>query len=110
MTKIGKVTSAMKKLVVHKEGAGEEGAWDTWYRNLSSQMLSKQNPDLLKQQLNLTYDRRIRELNEINSLTNPTVRKDFLLKFADSTDSSAVHLKAAVCRDKQLRFYFQLHL
>ena len=29
------------------------------------------------------------------SLTNPTVRKELLIKFADSTDSAAVHLKAA---------------
>ena len=37
----------------------------------------------------------LREFNEINSLTNPTVRKELLTKFADSTDSAAVHLKAA---------------
>ena len=38
---------------------------------------------------------RLKEFDEINSLTNPTVRKELLLKFADSTDSAAVHLKAA---------------
>ncbi len=78
-----------------KEGAGEEGSWDTWSKNLPAQMLSKQSPDLAKQQLNVTYERRQREFNEISSLTNPTVRKELLLKFADSTDSDAVHLKAA---------------
>lgn len=92
--KTGKVNSAIN-LVGAKEGAGEEGSWDTWKRNLPSQMLSKQSPALAKQQLNLTYDRRLREFNEINSLTNPTVRKDLLLKFADSTDAAAVHLQAA---------------
>jgi len=55
--KTGKVTSAMNK-VGAKEGAGEEGAWDTWSRNLPSQMLSKQSPDLAKQQLGVTYERR----------------------------------------------------
>ena len=90
----GKVISAIN-LVGSKEGAGEEGAWDTWRKSLSSQMLSKQDPRLVKQQLNLTHDRRVREFNEINSLTNPTVRKDLLLKFAEQTDSAAYHLDAA---------------
>jgi hypothetical protein len=84
----GKVTSAMNKV-------NEEGDWDRWAKSLSSQMLSKQDPKLAKQQLDVTYERRLRELNEINSLTNPTVKRDLLLKFADQTDSSAVHLSAA---------------
>lgn len=84
----GKVSSAMNKV-------NEEGDWDNWSRNFSSQMLSKQNPTFARQQLNVTYDRRIRELNEIRALTNPTVRKDLLIKFADETDSAAVHLHAA---------------
>ena len=84
----GKVTSAMNLV-------NEEGDWDRWSRSLSSQMLSKQNPRLAQQQLNVTYERRQRELKEIQSLTNPTVRKDLLIKFADSADSAAVHLKAA---------------
>jgi DNA-binding CsgD family transcriptional regulator len=92
----GKVSSAMNIVgSPTKLGSGEEGSWDTWSRNLPSQMLSKQNPALAKQQLNLTYERRLREYNEISSLTNPTVRKDLLLKFADQTDSAAVHLQAA---------------
>lgn len=90
----GKVISVMN-LVGAKEGAGEEGSWDTWKRSLPSQMLGKQDPRLIHQQLDLTYDRRIREFNEINALTNPTVRKDLLLKFAEQTDASAVHLEAA---------------
>lgn len=84
----GKVVSAMNLV-------NEEGDWDRWSRTLSSQMLSKQSPKLAQQQLNVTYERRRREYDEINSLTNPTVRKDLLTKFADSTDSAAVHLKAA---------------
>jgi hypothetical protein len=92
--KTGKVISALNK-VGAKEGAGEEGGWDTWSRNLPSQMLSKQSPDLAKQQLGVTYERRKKEFEEISSLTNPTVRQELLMKFADSTDSAAVHLKAA---------------
>lgn len=84
----GKVTSAMNLV-------NEEGDWDKWSRTLSSQMLSKQSPQLAKQQLGVTHERRLREFKEISSLTNPTVRKELLLKFADSTDSASVHLKAA---------------
>lgn len=92
----GKVISAMNLVgSPTKEGSGEEGAWDKWSTNLSSQMLSKQSPKLAQQQLDVTHDRRLREFDEINSLTNPTVRKDLLLKFADQTDAAAVHMRAA---------------
>lgn len=92
----GKVSSAMNIVgSPTKEGSGEEGSWDTWSRSLSSQMLSKQSPKLAEQQLGLTFERRKREFDEIMSLTNPTVRQDLLMKFGDSTDSAAVHLKAA---------------
>jgi hypothetical protein len=84
----GKVNSAMNLV-------NEEGDWDNWSRTLSSQMLSKQSPKLARQQLAVTHERRQREFEEISSLTNPTVRKELLTKFADSTDSAAVHLKAA---------------
>jgi DNA-binding CsgD family transcriptional regulator len=73
----------------------EEGDWDKHSRNLPSQMLSKQNPALAKQQLDLTYDRRRREFEEISKLTNPAVKRKLLESFADETDSAAVHLKAA---------------
>lgn len=92
----GKVVSAMNIVgSPTKVGSGEEGSWDTWSRNLPSQVLSKQSPTLARQQLGMTYGNRLTEFNEINSLTNPTVRKELLLKFADSTDSASVHLKAA---------------
>jgi hypothetical protein len=90
----GKVSSALN-IVGVKEGSGSEGSWDKWSRNLASQTLSKQSPDLAKTQLHLTFERRVRELNEINSLTNPIVKKTLLLGFADSTDAAAVHLHAA---------------
>lgn len=73
----------------------EQGDWGKWSKNLSSQMLSKQPPSLAKSQLEMTYDRKQRELEEIMSLSNPVVRRKLLESFADDTDSSAVHLKAA---------------
>ncbi len=82
------VTSAMNIV-------NDQGRWNEWSRNLSSQTLSKQSPVLAKSQLNMTYERKKGDLDEILSLTNPTVRKKLLETFADEVDSSAVHLKAA---------------
>lgn len=73
----------------------EEGDWDDWSRNLSSQMLSKQNPRLAQEQLGKTYTSRREELDSIMELTNPAVRKKLLDAYADSADSAAIHLKAA---------------
>lgn len=86
--KTGKVKSAMNIV-------NEEGDWDRWSRNLSSQMLSKQSPKLAKEQLDVTYERKKEEFEEIMRLTNPAVRKKLLESFSDDVDSAAVHLKAA---------------
>jgi hypothetical protein len=84
----GKLTSAMNLV-------NEEGDWEKWSRTLSRQVLSKQSPALAKEQLDLNYDNRVSEYQSIMSMTNPTVRRKLLKEFSDSTDSSAVHLKAA---------------
>lgn len=73
----------------------EEGDWHNWSRTLSSQMLSKQKPQLAKQQLDLTYNVKKEEYDEIMSLNNPTIKKKLLKSFSDDMDASAVHLKAA---------------
>lgn len=78
-----------------KKFPGEEGAWGLWSKKFSSQMLSKQNKSLAEEQLNLTYEIKKDEYEEIMSLTNPAVKKKLLESFADGADSSAVHLKAA---------------
>lgn len=73
----------------------EEGDWGKWSKSLSSQMLSKQTPELAKRQLALGFDRRKEQFDEISKLTNPVVKKKLLEAFADDADSAAVHLKAA---------------
>lgn len=83
-----KATSAMNIV-------NEEGQWKKWNRNISAQALSKQSPALAREQLNKTFDARKAEYNEIMSLNNPVVRKKLLQKYAEATDKSAVHLKAA---------------
>lgn len=73
----------------------EEGAWEDWSRNFSSQMLSKQSPKLAKDQLAVTFADKKADLDEIMKLTNPAVRRTLLEAYADSADAAAVHLKAA---------------
>lgn len=72
----------------------EEGDWYNWSGKLSSQMLSKQPPSLAKKQLDITYDIKRNEFDDIMQLTNPTVRRKLLESFADDADASSVHLKA----------------
>lgn len=73
----------------------EEGDWENWSRTLSSQMLSKQSPALAKKQLDISYNIKKDQYDEIMRLTNPTIKKKLLESFADDCDSSSVHLKAA---------------
>lgn len=82
------VTSAMNIV-------NEEGNWEKWSKSLSSQFLSKQKPSLAKAQLDMKYQSKKFELDEIMALTNPTVRRKLLESYADGVDSAAVHLKAA---------------
>ena len=73
----------------------EEGEWNTYSKNLSSQFLSKQHEKLIKQQLNLTYADKAAEFEEIKKLSNPVVKRKLLQSFAEDCDTSAVHLKAS---------------
>lgn len=90
----GKLTSAIN-IVGSKEGMGEEGGWDKWSKNLSSQFLSKQSPKLAEAQLAMAFERKKTEFDDVMKLTNPAVKKKLLEGLADDADSSAVHLKAA---------------
>lgn len=86
-------------LISRQSGAlnivNEEGAWEDWSRNFSSQMLSKQSPKLAKDQLAVTFADKKADLDEIMKLTNPAVKRTLLEAYADSADAAAVHLKAA---------------
>lgn len=88
LDKHGNVKSSMNLIY-------EEGDWDTWSKTLSSQVLSKQSPELAKSQLDLTYDRRKEEFEKIKGLNNPLIKQKLLESFSEETDSAAVHLKAA---------------
>ena len=73
----------------------EEGDWGGWSDRLPSQFLSKQNQRLIDTQLKLSIADKAAEMDEINSITNPTIKKLMLNKFAEECDKTAVHLDAA---------------
>lgn len=73
----------------------DEGDWSDWKDALPSQFLAKQSKYMAQKQLDLAKADKMAEFDEICSLTNPTVKKHLLKKFADSCDSAAVDLQAA---------------
>lgn len=73
----------------------DQGDWTEWADALPSQFLSKQSKKLADQQLKLAIADKTAEYESISNLTNPTIKKYLLNKFADECDSAAVHLKAA---------------
>lgn len=72
----------------------DEGDWDSWSRNLSSQFLSKQPLKLIKQQLSMSIADKNAELDSILNLTNPVIKKKLLEDFANQCDSNAADLSA----------------
>ena len=72
----------------------EEGDWDSWSKNLSSQFLSKQPIKIINQQLNLSIATKADELDQIKNLTNPVIKKKLLEDFARGCDANAADLSA----------------
>ena len=73
----------------------EEGKWMTWSKNLPSQFLSKQPLSMAKRQLEIDAQARKEEFEAINSLTNPTIKKQLLIDFAETCDKASYELKGA---------------
>ena len=91
----GKHPDAPHKSLGGANIVNEEGDWGEWSKTIASQMLSKQPKNIIKPQLDLTYNEKKDEFDEIMSITQPEVKKKLLMDFADSCDSDAVDLKAA---------------
>lgn len=73
----------------------EQGDWHEWSKTLSSQFLSKQPEKLIKEQLEYKKMYKQEAYDEIQSVTNPVVKRKLLFEFADKCDSDAQDLKAA---------------
>ena len=82
----------------------EEGDVSEWKKSLPSQFLSKQYLETARRQLNLDYDSRQKEFDELMSLTNPAVKTKLLQSFADTCDGAAVHLKGAAMPRQSTNF------
>ena len=86
----------------------EEGTWNDWNRTLASQFLSKQPPELARQQLKMKYDISKANFDEIMSYDNPTVKAKLLEDFAGRCDSDAIHLAAAALPRQSTRVILPL--
>lgn len=95
LDKNGKEIVGPLNIVGERDSLAVEGEWSTWNKTLASQVLSKQAPRIATKQLDISYDNAKAELDEIMSLTDPTVRNHLLMQFADAQDRAAVDLKAA---------------
>ena len=71
----------------------EEGDWNAWKSTLSAQMLSKQPVQLVRERLTETKNKLWAEFDDLNSLTNPIVKKHLMGKFSEDLESKSRHLK-----------------
>lgn len=72
----------------------QEGDWSDWDGSkFSAQFLSKQPLALVRDRLSKTFAAINNEMREINSLTNPIVKKHLLNAYADDVASKMKHLK-----------------
>lgn len=88
-----KKTGEKKLGLINKRA--DEGDWSEWKDALPSQFLSKQSLSLAKKQLNIAKESKQLEYDELCAITNPTIKKHLLSKFADECDAAAVSLQAA---------------
>lgn len=72
----------------------QEGEWDTWSTDLSSQFLSKQPSKLIKDRLDATHAGLKAELDELSGLTNPVVKQFLIDKYSLSLETRARKLNA----------------
>lgn len=73
----------------------DAGDWDDMKLRLPSQFLAKQPENVIKKQLDLTIADKRAELDDILSLSNPSLRKNELLDFAGACEKAAVSLAAS---------------
>ena len=77
----------------------DEGDWNDWSKNLSSQFLGKQDLNLIEKQLNYSILDKKAELERIKSLTNPVIKQKMLDDYASQCDSNASTLAAKGFKD-----------
>lgn len=86
-------TGERKLSLINKRA--DEGDWNEWADALPSQFLAKQRKELVQKQLKLSIAEKQDEFDTIMALDNPTLKRHYLIDFAQSADKAAVMLKAA---------------
>lgn len=86
------IVNQNKSRVLNK--MNEEGTWDTWSTDLSSQFLSKQRPELINDRLTATKQALYDEYEEIKSISHPIVKDHLLEKFDQGLSNKARVLDA----------------
>lgn len=87
-------TGEQKLSLINKRA--DEGDWANWDDSkIPSQFGSKQDAAFIKRQLDLSLALARAEYKDICSLSNPTIKKYYLDKFADECDTAARDLSAA---------------
>lgn len=73
----------------------EENDWSEWSKDITSQMLAKQPQKTIDRQLQESVVKNKEQLDDILSVTNPTIKASLLNEYADNMDSTSVRLKAS---------------
>lgn len=76
------------------EIVNDASTWQKWNTTLSTQVLSKQPPEIARRQLSETFKDKRAEFEDLQKITNPTLKRIMLSEFADSCDSDCVEMKA----------------
>ena len=71
-----------------------EGSWAGWNRALAPQFLAKQPEPLIQRQINAELYKQQAEFEDIKAITNPVVKRNLLLQFANDCDGNSADLKA----------------
>lgn len=89
------IKSAINFVGADKNDAHIEGRWGQWSKNLPAQFLTDLPYNVIKKQLKLQAQIYEENLKEIQSLNNPTVKKNLLIDYGDQLDSASCELKGA---------------
>lgn len=83
-----------KKLLSPVNKIKEEGDWDNYNNSIiAAQFLSKQSKELIKRQIDISVADKKEQLETIQNINNPTVRKKMLIDYADACDKTASDLE-----------------
>lgn len=99
------VMSAINFVGANKEDAHIEGRWGKWSKNLPAQFLTDLPYNVIKNQLQLQTKIYEDNLKEIQSLNNPTVKRNLLIGYGDQLDAASCELKGAPIGGQKTRVF-----